>query len=277
MVDVLAQSYTIDGNIGITDPKGMVGFTLEVETFLSLALATHLKTLQNVLEACGCNEYQILPCIIAQGEMLLTADEKQNGTLLLDIGQTATSAVMYYKGALVEAWEIPLGQDRLAQAVADLLQNDLETAQEVLKKTLDETEEKVNIVCIGSLSNIGELLSYYPNPNDKINMISIMAGEIEKQHPEHNIMCDPEAAQVVLSYGLPVFLGTFHQARMISFPEEDLKKYFPNPDNGFFFQEDFWNRAEQTVPHPLSQLLCIKIYGRKCGCNLFADRTVWHG
>ncbi len=126
------------------------------------------------------------------------------------------------------------------------------TAQEVLKKVLDETEEKVNIVCIGSLSNIGELLSYYPNPKDKINMISIMAGEIEKQHPEHNISCDPEAAQVVLSYGLPVFLGTFHESRQISFPEEDLKKYFPNPDTNIIhniFREchDYWWGKEPHI------------------------------
>ena len=104
------------------------------------------------------------------------------------------------------------------------------TAQEVLKKALDETEEKVNIVCIGSLSNIGELLSTYPTPQYNINMISIMGGEVEKQMAEHNINCDPEAAQIVLGYGLPVFLGTFHESRQISFPEEDLKKYFPNPD-----------------------------------------------
>ncbi|MBR4592268.1 MAG: hypothetical protein IKO35_03580, partial [Elusimicrobiaceae bacterium] len=176
VVDVLAQSYTIDGNIGITDPKGMVGFTLEVETFLSLALATHLKTLQNVLEACGCNEYQILPCIIAQGEMLLTADEKQNGTLLLDIGQTATSAVMYYKGALVEAWEIPLGQDRLAQAVADLLQNDLETAQEVLKtyepgsdEIIDEVLEDANTKMLQAIKKeLLQSLIYLQHPSAQL-------------------------------------------------------------------------------------------------------------
>lgn len=141
------------------------------------------------------------------------------------------------------------------------------TAQEVLKNTLDETKEKVNIVCIGSLSNIGELLGSYPNPEDKINMISIMGGEIEAQMAEHNILCDPEAAQVVLSYGLPVFMGTFHQTKAISFPEKDLEKYFPNPDTNIvhnIFREChklWWGTDPQIYDlGPLYYLLNPELY-----------------
>lgn len=133
VVDILPQTYTIDGNTGIRNPKGMAGFTLEVETFLSCALITHLNNLNNVLAACGCNEYQILPTSVALGEVLARAEEKQAGVLVLDVGQSASSALMYHKGSLVDAWELPFGRDGEAQAVADLLQNDLETAREVLK------------------------------------------------------------------------------------------------------------------------------------------------
>lgn len=134
VVDVLPQTYTIDGNTGIKNPKGMAGFTLEVETFLSCALVTHLNNLNSVLAACGCAEYQVLPTVVALGETLVRTEEKQAGTLLLDIGQQAVSALMYHKGSLVDAWELPFGRERVAQAVADLLQNDLDTAKEVLKE-----------------------------------------------------------------------------------------------------------------------------------------------
>ena len=146
VIDVLPQSYTIDGNIGITNPKGMYGITLEVETFLSVAVATHLNTLNQVLSDCQCNEYQVLPSIVAMGAQLFKPEEQQAGALLLDVGQSATSALMYHKGALVEAWELPFGKDRLAQAVADVLQNDLETAKEVLKNYEPGTDEIVDEV-----------------------------------------------------------------------------------------------------------------------------------
>lgn len=126
------------------------------------------------------------------------------------------------------------------------------SAQEVLKKVLDETEEKTNIVCIGSLSNIGEMLASYPYPQDKINMISIMGGEIEKQHAEHNILCDPEAAQIVFNSGLPVFMGTFWETRAITFPKTDLNKYFPNPESNVvhkIFREchDLWWGTDPNI------------------------------
>lgn len=132
VVDILPQTYTIDGNVGIINPKGMSGFTLEVETFLSCALTTHLHTLGHVLAACGCTDYQELPSIIALGETVIKNDEKQAGVLLLDIGQTHTSAVMYHRGTLVDAWELRLGHDTVINAVADLLQNDLPTVRDLL-------------------------------------------------------------------------------------------------------------------------------------------------
>lgn len=146
VIDILPQSYTIDGNIGIVNPRGMSGFTLEVETFLSLAVITHLNTLNNVLSSLQENGYQILPSVIAMGNQLLRPEEQQAGVLLLDIGSSATSALMYHKGAAVEAWELPFGKDRLAQAVADVLQNDLETAKEVLRTYEPGTDEIVDEV-----------------------------------------------------------------------------------------------------------------------------------
>ena len=134
VVDVLPQSYTIDGNTGIKNPKGMSGFTLEVETFLSCAMVTHLNNLNNVLSSCECNDYQVLPSSVAMAETLLNADEKQAGTLLLDLGETSASALMYHKGALVDGWELGWGMNTLTEAVADLLQNDTETAREILRE-----------------------------------------------------------------------------------------------------------------------------------------------
>ncbi|MBQ0104955.1 MAG: nucleoside hydrolase [Armatimonadetes bacterium] len=141
------------------------------------------------------------------------------------------------------------------------------SAQEVLKKVLDETDEKVNIVCIGSLSNIGEMLGSYPNPQDKINLISLMGGEIEKQMSEHNIMCDPEAAQVVFNSGINCFMGTFFQTKAITFPEKNLNKYFQDPENNTvhkIFREchDLWWGTDPYIYDlaPLYYLLNPELY-----------------
>lgn len=147
------------------------------------------------------------------------------------------------------------------------------SAQSVLKKVLDENEH-LNIVCIGSLSNIGEMLSSYPNPQDKIDLISVMGGEIERQHPEHNICCDPEAAQVVLNSGVPCFLGTYDQSFLITFPEKDLETYFPDPETNIvhnIFREchNLWWGKDPNIYDlaPLYYLLHPEFF-ETCDCKV---------
>lgn len=132
VVDILPQCYAIDGNLNIENPKGMAGFTLGAETFLSFGLVTHLDNLNNILASCGCNTYQMIPTSVALGETLLRYDEKQAGVLLVDIGMDNSSALLTHQGSIVDAWELSAGKNDAAQAVADILQNDIETAREVL-------------------------------------------------------------------------------------------------------------------------------------------------
>ena len=176
VVDILPQAYTIDGNVGILDPRGMSGFTLEVETFLSCALSTHLNTLRTVLNSCGCSDYQPLPTVVALGETLVKEEERNLGTLLVDLGQTCSSAVMYHKGAMVDAWELSFGLETLTNEVADLLQNDLPTVRQLLAdyepgsdKIMDEVLEDAQIKLLSRLKK--ELLQSsilylkHPSPN----------------------------------------------------------------------------------------------------------------
>lgn len=174
VVDILPQSYTIDGNVGIINPKGMSGFTLEVETFLSCALSTHLNTLLNVLKESGCEDCQLLASVVALGESVLKTDEKNAGTLLLDIGNTHTSAVMYHKGTLVDAWELNKGQEAIVEAVADLLQNDLPTVRQLLAnyepgsdEIMDDVLEDAQIQFLQNLKKelLQSSLSYLKHPS----------------------------------------------------------------------------------------------------------------
>ena len=85
--DILPLSYVVDGNVGIEDPNGMNGFTLEVETFLSVALSSHLNNLNNVLSACECGDSLLLATSVAVGETVLLPNEKKGNCLILDIGE----------------------------------------------------------------------------------------------------------------------------------------------------------------------------------------------
>ena len=133
VLDILPLSYIIDDQPGATGPNGMSGCCLGAETFITFGIGTHLANLQSVLQSCGCEDYLWFPSSIALGETVLSAAEKASACLLVDVGENSISALLYYKESLLDGWELPFGLDRIAENVADQLQNDVPTAQQILR------------------------------------------------------------------------------------------------------------------------------------------------
>ena len=74
-------------------------------------------------------------------------------------------------------------------------------AIEFLKETIENSLEKVTLIPLGPLTNIGVLLKTYPQLIEKIDVVSIMGGSIYGGNilpkAEFNIYQDPEAAKMV--------------------------------------------------------------------------------
>lgn len=84
------------------------------------------------------------------------------------------------------------------------------SALELMEKILRESEEKVTMVAIGPLTNVARFLLAKPELKEKIGQISIMGGgTVGNWTPaaEFNIYVDPEAAKVVFSSGLPIYMA----------------------------------------------------------------------
>lgn len=59
-----------------------------------------------------------------------------------------------------------------------------------------------------------------------------MGGETGRLISEYNILCDPEAADVVLNSGLSVFMGTFDLTSKLCLTMDEVEKHFGGPQNG---------------------------------------------
>ena len=141
VLDILPLSFSVDGNDGISDPMGITGFMLGAETFITLVHTSHLANLNQVLTACKCTDYQVLATSVALGETLLRTAEMKTRTLLLDIGENSTSAILYVKGALMDGWELNVGFNTLVQKAADLLSNDEDDARKMLAENPPLSDE----------------------------------------------------------------------------------------------------------------------------------------
>lgn len=84
-----------------------------------------------------------------------------------------------------------------------------QNAVELMKSLLDKNED-VTLVPTGPLTNIAELLINYPEVKKHIKSIVLMGGSIGfgnvSPAAEFNILCDPEAADIVFNSGLDVYM-----------------------------------------------------------------------
>ena len=172
VLDILPLSYNLDGSDGIINPVGLSGIILDAETFVTFAQNSHLKNIKSVLAACGCEDAFILPTSVAIGESMLESAEQKGPTLVMDIGDKNTSALLYKKGCLLEGWEINKGLNVLISAAAQLLQNDDETTWQVLRANepgedpyTDELWEDASVALLQQLkSEFLQSFTYLNNP-----------------------------------------------------------------------------------------------------------------
>lgn len=61
------------------------------------------------------------------------------------------------------------------------------------------------LVPIGPLTNIARAIQKAPELKDSIHKIVLMGGWFTNPEPEWNILCDPEAADIVFNSGIPVY------------------------------------------------------------------------
>jgi purine nucleosidase/pyrimidine-specific ribonucleoside hydrolase len=98
-------------------------------------------------------------------------------------------------------------------------------AVEVILDQLDRTEEPIALVSIGACSNLADAISKATErQRSMVRCIALMSGEPNRQMPEHNVMCDPEAADYVYSCGITVFMGTYDVTRQLVLTMDEAER-----------------------------------------------------
>lgn len=131
IIQVFAKNYRIDGQDNIKDPVGMHGVRLEVDTHIVTATTPYVSALHEVL-----NEAKIIPShqtvsSLAAAEAVLTRQQKEAGTLVVDIGAGTTNIVVIEDGEVQHIGVIPVGGMHLTNDLAIGLKTDLDVAEKV--------------------------------------------------------------------------------------------------------------------------------------------------
>jgi cell division protein FtsA len=118
IVHVIPRSYTLDGQEGVRDPVGMMGFRLEVEAHIVTGAVPSIRNLVQCVENSGVivNELVLQP--LASAEAVLLPEEREIGVVLVDVGGGTTDVAVFADGSICHSVVLPVGGNNLTNDIA---------------------------------------------------------------------------------------------------------------------------------------------------------------
>lgn len=102
-------AFSIDGNRGITDPRGMFGDNLGVDMHVVSADTGPLKNLKLCIERCHLKLQDFVVAPYASGLACLVEDEMDLGVTCIDMGAGSTSIAVFFEGKFIYTDMIAIG------------------------------------------------------------------------------------------------------------------------------------------------------------------------
>ena len=155
IVHVLPQDFVVDEQDGIGAPIGMTGARLEVNVHV---VTGSTSTTQNIVACVNRAGVEVADTVLEQlaaSEAVLTADEKELGVALVDIGGGTTEFAIFEKGSLWHTGVVALGGDHFTNDIAVGLRTPIPEAEKTKRRSgcalsaLVEEEETIEVASVG--------------------------------------------------------------------------------------------------------------------------------
>ena len=118
ILDFYPLEYTIDGQGGIRDPRGMIGSRLEVKMSAIFSMSQNLATLNRAMELVNVSVLDIVPSSVAASRAVLDDRQVENGVVMIDFGAATTGLAIFEEGELRFTSVVPLGSNHITNDLA---------------------------------------------------------------------------------------------------------------------------------------------------------------
>ena len=126
VIHVIPQEYTVDGEDGIQDPKGMAGVKLEANFHVITAQVGAVKNIMRCVEKAGLTPKELILEPFASAIATLDEDELREGVALVDIGGGTTDVAIFLDKIIRHTAVIPFG--------GNIVTKDIKTGLSILDK-----------------------------------------------------------------------------------------------------------------------------------------------
>ena len=126
VIHVIPQEYTVDGEDGIQDPKGMAGVKLEANFHVITAQVGAVRNIMRCVEKAGLTPKELILEPFASAIATLDEDELREGVALVDIGGGTTDVAIFLDKIIRYTAVIPFG--------GNIVTKDIKTGLSILDK-----------------------------------------------------------------------------------------------------------------------------------------------
>ena len=109
LLHVIPRSYALDGLHGVRNPIGMHTGELHVESHIITGAVGMITDLHNAVSDAGIRVSAMVVQHLASADAVLTADERDFGAVLVDVGGGTSDIAVYNDGAVVHTAVLPVG------------------------------------------------------------------------------------------------------------------------------------------------------------------------
>ena len=118
VLHVIPQEFRVDSTGGVKNPIGMCGSRLEAHVHIVTGKTPLIQNILKCVEQTGIHADDIILQPIASSKSVLTAEEKDLGVVLIDIGGGTTDIAVWKGGSLVHSQIVPVGGNHFTNDLA---------------------------------------------------------------------------------------------------------------------------------------------------------------
>lgn len=156
VLHAVPRCYVVDGQDSVSDPLGMHGQRLDVETHIVTASVSAMQNLTKCVEGAMVEVESIILEPLASAEAVLEEEEMKQGVVVADIGGGTTGLAIYLEGSVFHTSVLPVGGNHLTRDLVVGLRCPYQVAEEAKERyghaipSLVDADESVELDCFGS-------------------------------------------------------------------------------------------------------------------------------
>jgi len=160
ILHTIVQDFSVDGKSGIKDPTTMTGHRLESRALVITGSTEHFQNIRKTIVKTGISNSRIMLSQLADADVVLSSDEKEMGTILINIGSDCTNMIVYQGGVPTYVGGIDIGGSDVTADIGYIFSKNKAMAEQIKIQNgccyipSVDSVEKILIPQIGGLPSI---------------------------------------------------------------------------------------------------------------------------